>query len=95
VSQAFYVYVLANVRGRRPVLYVGVTNDVVRRLAEHRMEHSGFTARYHVTTLVYVERTADVFEAIAREKQIKGWRRARKIALVEGVNPAWRDLSER
>jgi putative endonuclease len=88
----FYVYILANVRGQRPVLYTGVTNDVVRRVAEHRVYRAGFAGRYHVTTLVYVEHTSDVRAAIAREKQIKGWTRAKKIALVEAVNPAWRDL---
>ena len=92
MSQEFYVYILANVRGRQPVLYTGVTNDIVRRVAEHRVYRSGFTGRYHVTTLVYAERTSDVHAAIAREKQIKGWTRAKKIVLIEDVNPTWRDL---
>jgi putative endonuclease len=89
VSQEFYVSILANVRGRRPVLYTGVTHDVVRRVAEHRVCRSGFTGRYHVTTLVHVERRSDVSAAIAREKQIKGWSRAKKIALIEATNPSW------
>ena len=92
MSREFYVYVLANVRGRRPILYTGVTNDLVRRVAEHRAYRAGFTGQYHVTTLVHVERTSDVRAAIAREKQIKGWTRAKKIALVESENPTWSDL---
>jgi putative endonuclease len=92
VSREFYVYVLANVRGRRPILYTGVTNDVVLRVAEHRAYRAGFAGRYHVTTLVHVERTSDVRAAIAREKRIKGWTRAKKIALVESENPTWSDL---
>lgn len=92
MSREFYVYILANVRGRRPVLYAGVTHDVVRRVAEHRVDRAGFAGRYHVTTLVHVERMTDVREAIAREKQIKGWTRAKKIALIETDNPTWRDL---
>ena len=86
------MYILANVRARRPVLYTGVTNDVVRGVAEHRVDRSGFTGRYRVTTLVYVEHLTDVRAAIAREKQIKGWTRAKKIALIEADNPTWRDL---
>ncbi len=92
VSQQFWVYILANKRGHRHVLYTGVTNDLVRRVAEHRVYRSGFTGRYHVTTLVYVEHTTDVRAAIAREKQIKGWTRAKKIALVQTSNPTWCDL---
>ena len=92
VALAYCVYILANSRGRRPVLYVGVTGDVVRRVTEHRVQPSGFTGRYHVTTLVFVEHTTDVHAAIAREKQIKGWSRARKIAWIEAKNPTWGDL---
>jgi putative endonuclease len=92
VSEEFYVYILANIRGQRPVLYVGVTNDIVRRVAEHRIHRRGFAGRYHVTTLVHVERTSHVRAAIAREKQIKGWSRAKKIALIEATNATWRDL---
>jgi putative endonuclease len=93
VRDRFYVYVLANLRGRRPVLYVGVTNDMNRRLSEHRLRPTGFVRRYHVTTLVYLEWTADIRSAIAREKKIKGWVRAKKLALIEQANPTWRDLS--
>ena len=82
---------LANGHG---TLYVGVTNDLPRRLIEHRerVVH-GFTRRYSVDRLVYFETTADVVSAIAREKQIKGWRKTKKVALVETVNPRWEDLS--
>ena len=95
MKDRFYVYVLANLRGRRPILYVGVTNDMDRRLSEHRSRPTGFVSRYHVTTLVYLEWTADIGSAIAREKQIKGWVRAKKLALIEHANPTWRDLSRR
>ncbi len=88
----FYVYILANVRGQRPVLYVGVTNDLARRVNEHRINRAGFVGRYNVTTLVHAERTSDVRAAIAREKQLKGWSRAKKIALIDAANPDWRDL---
>jgi putative endonuclease len=71
-----------------------VTGDLLRRLMEHKqMRLSGFTARYRVTELVYFEAFGDIRLAIAREKQIKGWLRARKIALIESFNPHWRDLA--
>ncbi len=76
------------------MLYVGVTNNLQRRLAEHRSSRSrGFTARYLVRRLVYVEHTHDVIAAIRREKEIKGWRREKKIALIESANPEWNDLA--
>ncbi len=93
MSGEFHVYILANVRGERPVLYIGVTNNIVRRVAEHRIRPTGFVGKYHVTTLVHIERTTDVGGAIAREKQLKGWTRAKKIALIEAVNPTWSDLT--
>jgi putative endonuclease len=86
----YYVYILAN-RSRR--LYVGVTNNLLVRLAQHRTGESAFTARYRITRLVYFEVTQQVRVAIAREKQIKSWRRAKKLALVEGLNPGWDDLA--
>ena len=92
MGEEFYVYILANVRAQRRVLYVGMTNNVVRRVAEHRLCRAGFVGRYRVTTLVHVEATSDVRAAIAREKQLKGWTRAKKFALIEASNPAWRDL---
>jgi len=86
-----YVYILSNrPRGR---LYVGVTNDLARRTWEHRESAvEGFTKRYNVKTLVYMEQHEDIREAIAREKKLKRWRRAWKLALIDGENPAWRDL---
>lgn len=75
-------------------LYTGVTNDLERRVYEHKNKLvPGFTAKYNITRLVYFEGSQDVVAAIAREKQIKGWLRARKVALIESVNPRWRDLS--
>ncbi len=87
------VYILTN--RHRTVLYTGVTSDLVRRLAEHRagVATSSFSARYNARTLVYLETTANIAAAIAREKQIKGWTRRKKIELIEGVNPQWSDLS--
>ena len=88
----YYVYFLTN--RTDSVLYVGVTNDLRRRLFEHQNELAdGFTKRYHVHKLVYFETTTDVKAAIEREKQIKSWSRARKNALVETMNPKWEDLS--
>jgi putative endonuclease len=89
----YFVYILAS---RSQVLYTGVANDLVRRVAEHKAgEIDGFTKRYKVNRLVYFEDMPDVRDAIAREKQIKGWRRAKKVALIEGVNPEWNDLGPR
>ena len=90
--KTYWTYLLAS---RTRVLYVGVTNDLARRVAEHRAGRGGaFTRRYNVRRLVYAEEHADVRDAIRREKEIKGWKRERKVALVEGVNPEWRDLAE-
>ena len=88
---AYYVYMMAN--RYRNVLYTGVTNDLVRRVYEHRnhLIKDSFTARYHVTKLVYFEATEDVRSALEREKQIKSWKRSRKDALVESQNPIWED----
>ncbi|HEX2077218.1 MAG TPA: GIY-YIG nuclease family protein [Longimicrobium sp.] len=86
----YYVYILASAHG---VLYVGVTNDLVRRVSQHKQRLvPGFTRRYNVDRLVYYEHAHDVSAAIAREKQIKGWVREKKVALVEAVNLAWADL---
>ena len=88
----YYVYILTN---RSGTLYTGVTNDLERRLVEHRSGAPGsFTSRYKVDRLVFFEATEDVRDAIAREKQIKGWTRKRKIELIAAMNPRWRDLSE-
>ena len=88
---AYYVYMMTN--QYRNVLYTGVTNDLIRRVYEHRnhLIKDSFTARYHITKLVYFEATEDVKSALEREKQIKSWKRARKDALVESQNPTWED----
>ena len=91
-DRQFYVYVLTNATRR---LYVGVTNDLQRRMYEHK--HSitpGFTAKYKISWLVHFEQTPSNESAIAREKQIKGWGRDKKFALIESSNPQWRDLSQ-
>lgn len=88
----YYVYILASLSR---TLYVGMTNDLMRRVYEHRHKLSGgFTAQYHVDRLVYFEHTTDVNAAIIREKQIKKWSRKKKAELVESVNAAWLDLAE-
>lgn len=89
----YYVYILTNWNNK--VMYIGVTNDLQRRLFEHQSGLvDGFTKKYNVHRLVYFEHTNDVNAAIAREKQLKGWTRAKKNELVETLNPDWRDLSE-
>lgn len=87
-----YVYILAS---KSRVLYTGVTNRLSRRMVEHRQKRvAGFTARFNVNRLVYWEKYSEVGRAIAREKQIKGWLRAKKVALIESQNPAWTDLAD-
>ena len=87
----YYVYILT--KGVR-TLYIGVTNDLTRRVYEHQHELTdGFTKKYNVTMLVHYEVTTDVASAIAREKQLKGWRRSKTIDLIEAFNPEWVDLS--
>ncbi len=88
---AYYVYMMTY--KYRNVLYTGVTNDLIRRVYEHRnhLIQDSFTARYHITELVYFEMTNDVRSAIEREKQIKSWNRSRKEKLVETQNPTWLD----
>lgn len=88
----YYVYILSSYKG---TLYVGVTSNLIRRLEEHR--HGvvdGFTKRYRVSRLVYYETTEDVLAASTMEKQIKGWTRAKKAALIEANNPYWIDLAD-
>ncbi len=88
----YFVYILASKSG---VLYIGVTNDLARRMFEHRHKLVlGFTGKYNVSRLVYFESFGDIRDAIAREKQLKGWRREKKVALIERENPIWRDLSD-
>ena len=87
----YYVYILAN--SRNTVLYTGVTNNLVRRVWEHREKQtSGFVSRYNLEKLVHYEAFEDVTAAIAREKQIKAGSRAKKTALINSTNPGWRDL---
>lgn len=88
----FYVYIMAS---RSRVLYVGVTNDLARRVDEHKRGLvAGFTSRYRVTRLVYFEGFVDILDAIAREKEIKGWVRTRKTRLIDSSNPTWEDLAD-
>ena len=91
VVRTYYMYIMAS---RSRVLYTGITNDLARRVDEHeRGLTPGFTSRYHITRLVYLEEFGDVRDAIAREKQLKGWVRSRKLRLIEQKNPAWEDLA--
>lgn len=86
----YFVYIMTN---RSRTLYTGVTNDLERRVEEHRIKLvPGFTSKYNITQLVYWEEYKDVRAAIAREKEIKGWLRSKKIALIESLNPHWDDL---
>jgi putative endonuclease len=85
------VYILASPNGR--ALYIGVTTDLGRRLDEHRRGVSTHSARYNITKLVYIESLETAPDAIAREKQLKRWRREKKIALIDAANPEWLDLS--
>lgn len=89
----YYVYILSNWNSR--VLYTGMTNNLERRLYEHKHHLvQGFTSKYNIGKLVYFDSTEDVKQAIEREKQIKGWIRSKKVALIEGMNPGWHDLSK-
>lgn len=89
----YFVYLLTNWNNK--VMYVGMTNDLLRRVHEHRTHVvKGFTEKYNVYKLVYFEETPEVHVALAREKEIKKWRREKKNALVIQVNPEWRDLGE-
>lgn len=88
----YYVYFLASESG---TLYVGVTSNLIRRVEEHRLGVvDGFSKKYACKKLIYYEQTEDVISAIAREKQIKNWRRDKKEHLVKGFNPQWKDLSD-
>ena len=88
----YYAYIMTN---NSRTLYTGVTNNLERRVFQHKYKLlPGFTQKYHLDRLVYYESCGDVRSAIQREKQIKGWLRAKKVALILSVNPAWRDLSK-
>jgi putative endonuclease len=92
MEKHYYVYIMTN---RSQTLYTGVTNDLQRCVYEHKNHLvAGFTSKYRVARLVYYEETSDVKTALAREKHIKGWVRAKKVALIESINPDWQDLSE-
>ena len=92
MSKEYYVYIMTN---RSRTLYTGVTGDLVRRVYEHKNKLvKGFTRKYNIQYLIYYESTSNVYAALEREKQIKGWTRAKKIALIDAMNPEWKDLSE-
>ncbi len=89
----YFIYIMTN--KRNGTLYTGVTNNLARRVYEHKHKlRKGFTSKYDLSSLVYYERFSDIRDAIAREKQIKGWVRVRKKALIESMNPQWEDLGE-
>ncbi len=91
--RCYYVYILTNIN--KSVLYIGVTDSLDRRLQEHRQaQGSSFTARYRVTHLIYYETYSDIRDAIAREKELKAWRRSKKEALIAEKNPLWLFLGE-
>lgn len=88
----YWVYIMSN--NTRSTVYIGVTNDLLVRIAQHRRgEFAGFTRDYHCVHLVHCEHYRDIRDAIAREKQLKGWRRAKKNALIAETNPRWDDLA--
>ena len=90
-ERRYYVYIMTN---QVRTLYIGVTNNLVRRVYEHKRKLvPGFTSKYNLTWLAYYEETSEVASAIAREKHVKGWRRSKKVELIESMNPRWRDLS--
>ncbi|MBW1703793.1 MAG: GIY-YIG nuclease family protein [Deltaproteobacteria bacterium] len=92
IDRIYYVYFITNWNNK--VMYVGVTNNLERRIYEHRNKLvKGFTKKYNINKLVYFEETQDVTSAINREKEIKKWRREKKDQLVNSMNPTWKDLS--
>ena len=91
-QKRYYVYLLSNIS---KMIYTGVTNDLMYRVKQHkRKEKDGFTKKYNLHKLVYYEVFQDIRKAIAREKEIKGWKRENKVALIEKYNPKWKDLSK-
>ncbi|MCB0185227.1 MAG: GIY-YIG nuclease family protein [Caldilineaceae bacterium] len=91
MPRSYYVYIMTN---RTRTLYTGVTNNLQRRVYEHKHKvNLGFTSKYNINQLVYYEETNSIHVAIVREKEIKNWLRRRKVALIESKNPTWRDLS--
>ena len=93
MPKSYYVYIMTS--KRNGTLYTGVTNDLKRRVYEHKNNIiKGFTAKYNVHNLVYFEETNDINEALEFEKRIKGWLRKKKINLIESMNPTWKDLAK-
>jgi putative endonuclease len=91
MTKTYFVYIMSNVS---KMLYTGVTNNLEFRVLQHQAKQTdGFTKKYNIHRLVYFEAFGDIRDAIAREKQIKGWLRVKKVALVESVNPDWKDLA--
>jgi len=94
MHKTYYIYLVSNWNNK--VLYIGVTNNLERRIYEHKNKLiKGFTERYNINRLVYFEQTNDINSAITREKEIKKWRREKKNKLIESTNQQWEDLSER
>lgn len=92
MSKEYYIYIMTN---KSRTLCTGVTNDLMRRVHEHKHKPvKGFISRYNIQYLVYYECSESIYSAIEREKQIKGWLREKKIALIDSMNPEWKDLSE-
>jgi putative endonuclease len=92
MRKEYYVYIMPN---KSRTLYTGVTNDLMQRVYEHKNKLvQGFTSKYNIQYLVHYESTSSIHTALEREKPIKGWLRAKKIALIDSINPEWKDLSE-
>ena len=92
MAYRYFVYILTSKRNGS--LYIGVTNDIGRRMHEHKTKQvPGFTSKYGIFRLVYAEEHGDIYVALAREKQLKKWKRVWKVDLIEQVNPEWKDLS--
>ena len=91
MTKRYFVYLLSN--KKNGTLYIGITNDLVRRVYEHKSKHvEGFSKKYNLSRLVWFDETSDVNAAIEKEKQMKKWKRAWKVGLIEEANPSWRDL---
>ena len=92
MNNTYYVYIMSN---KSKTLYIGITNNLARRINEHKKKMiDGFSKKYNITRLVYAEETNNARSAILREKQLKGWLRNKKVALIEEHNPNWDDLSK-
>jgi putative endonuclease len=92
MANTYYIYLLSNIS---KIIYIGVANNLERKVFEHKsMRRDGFTKKYNLHMLVYYDETDDIGRAIEREKQLKGWTRQKKVALIESINPRWKDLSK-